>query len=178
MIDTGTYSVVDKIAAELAPDTVTVSWDGARLYATHCTRMQSRSLNLKHAPSPDGVFHDAPIDLAVSPDEAYVYITNLHSLAVLDIAANVVKSTSVGVLPRATRLSADGKWAYVLDFDQQTIWALDTADNSVVGTLDVGGHPEAMALGPVANSFMSQTIWMALSPVIPTAPLKPKAEGR
>jgi len=53
-------------------------------------------------------------------------------------------------LPRATRLSADGKWAYVLDFDQQTIWALDTADNSVVGTLDVGGHPEAMALGPVA----------------------------
>jgi DNA-binding beta-propeller fold protein YncE len=43
-------------------------------------------------------------------------------------------------LPRATRLSADGKWAYVLDFDQQTIWALDTADNSVVGTLDVGGH--------------------------------------
>ena len=114
------------------------------------TRMQSRSLNLKHAPSPDGVFHDAPIDLAVSPDEAYAYITNLHSLAVLDIAANVVKSTSVGVLPRATRLSADGKWAYVLDFDQQTIWALDTADNSVVGTLDVGGHPEAMALGPVA----------------------------
>lgn len=97
-------------------------------------------MNLKHAPSPDGVFHDAPIDLAVSPDEAYVYITNRHSLAVLDIAANVVKSTSVGVLPRATRLSADGKWAYVLDFDQQTIWALDTADNSVVGTLDVGGH--------------------------------------
>src|SRR6478752_8621974 len=36
-------------------------------------------------------------------------------------------------LPRATRLSADGKWAYVLDFDQQTIWALDTADNSVAG---------------------------------------------
>ena len=35
VIDTGTYSVVDKIAAELAPDTVTVSWDGARLYATH-----------------------------------------------------------------------------------------------------------------------------------------------
>src|SRR4029077_15959506 len=85
---------------------------------------QSRSLKLKHAPSPDGVFHDAPIDLAVSPDEEYVYITNLHSLAVLDIAANVVKSTSVGVLPRATRLSADGKWAYVLDFDQQTFGRL------------------------------------------------------
>ena len=97
---------------------------------------QSRSLNLKHAPSPDGVFHDAPIDLAVSPDEAYVYITNLHSLAVLDIAANVVKSTSVGVLPLATRLSADGKWAYVLDFDQQTIWALTppTTQLSVLST--------------------------------------------
>jgi DNA-binding beta-propeller fold protein YncE len=142
------------------------------------TRMQSRSLNLKHAPSPDGVFHDAPIDLAVSPDEAYVYITNLHSLAVLDIAANVVKSTPVGVLSRATRLSADGKWAYVLDFDQQTIWALDTADNSVVGTLDVGGHPEAMALG-AGGEFLYVTDYLDdAATVISTAPLKPKAEGR
>lgn len=75
------------------------------------TRMQSRSLNLKHAPSPDGVFHDAPIDLAVSPDEAYVYITNLHSLAVLDIAANVVKSTSVSVCraPRASVPTESGR---------------------------------------------------------------------
>jgi len=77
-------------------------------------------------------------------------------------------------LPRATRLSADGKWAYVLDFDQQTIWALDTADNSVAGTLDVGGHPEAMALGPVANSFMSQTIWMALPPSSQRRRLSPR----
>jgi hypothetical protein len=77
-------------------------------------------------------------------------------------------------LPRATRLSADGKWAYVLDFDQQTIWALDTADNSVAGTLDVGGHPEAMALEPVANSFMSQTIWMALPPSSQRRRLSPR----
>jgi len=77
-------------------------------------------------------------------------------------------------LPRATRLSADGKWAYVLDFDQQTIWALDTADNSVAGTLDVGGHPEATALGPVANSFMSQTIWMALPPSSQRRRLSPR----
>jgi hypothetical protein len=78
------------------------------------------------------VFHDAPIDVAVSPDDAFAFVTNLDSVVVFDTAANVVKSTSVGALPRATRLSADGKRAYVLDFDQHTIWALDTTDNSYV----------------------------------------------
>ena len=178
VIDTGTYSVVDKIAAEMAPDTVTVSWDGARPYATHCHKNAISIIDLETGGVIRRVFHDAPIDLAVSPDEAYAYITNLHSLAVLDIAANVVKSTSVGVLPRGTRLSADGKWAYVLDFDQQTIWALDTADNSVVGTLDAGGHPEAMALGP-GGEFLYVTDYLdGTATVISTAPLKPKAEGR
>ena len=35
VIDTDTHRIVDKIAVELAPDTVTVSPDGAHLYATH-----------------------------------------------------------------------------------------------------------------------------------------------
>ena len=35
VIDTETYRVMDSIAVELAPDTVTVSRDGTRLYATH-----------------------------------------------------------------------------------------------------------------------------------------------
>lgn len=178
MIDTDIYSVVDKIAAELAPDTVAVSWDGARLYATHYHKNSVSIIDLETRGVTRRVFHDAPIDLAVSPDGAYAYITNLHSLAVLDIAANVLNSTCVGVLPRATRLSADGKWAYVLDFDQQTIWALDTADNSVVGTLDVGGHPEAMALG-AGGEFLYVTDYRnGSATVISTALLKHKAEGR
>ena len=138
------------------------------------TRMQSRSLNLKHAPSPDGVFHDAPIDLAGKPGRS-IRIHNQSALASSSRHCGQCCQEHVReCLPRATRLSADGKWAYVLDFDQQTIWALDTADNSVAGTLDVGGHPEAMALGPVANSFMSQTIWMALPPSSQRRRLSPR----
>ena len=47
-----------------------------------------------------------------------------------------------------TRLSADGKRAYAVDFVRKAILAFDTADNAVVGSIDVNGHPQAMALGP------------------------------
>jgi len=174
VIDTGTYSVVDKIAAELAPDTVTVSWDGARLYATHWHKnaisiieLETRAITRRGVPW----CSDRP---RRKPGRS-IRIHNQSALASSSRHCGQCCQEHVReCLPRATRLSADGKWAYVLDFDQQTIWALDTADNSVAGTLDVGGHPEAMALGPVANSFMSQTIWMALPPSSQRRRLSPR----
>ena len=93
VIDTETYRVVDTIAVELAPDTVTVSWDGTRLYATHYHKNSISIIDLETRAVTRRVFRDAPIDLAVSPDDAFAYVTNLHSLAVIDTAANVVKST-------------------------------------------------------------------------------------
>ena len=123
-------------------------------------------------------YGDAPIDLAVSPDDAFVYVTNLHSLTVFNAAANIVKRTAIGGLPRATRLSADGKRAYTLDFDQRTILAIDTADNVVVGSVDVDGHPESMALGP-DGEFLYLTDYRAgVVTVISTALLKRTAQGR
>jgi hypothetical protein len=138
---------------------------------------QSRSLNLKHAPSPDGVFHDAPIDLAVSPDEAYVYITNLHSLAVLDIAANVVKSTSVGVLPRATRLSADGSGRMYSISISKPFGRLTPPTTQLSVLLTSVGIRKRRRSGRWRFLYVTDYLDGTAS-VIPTAPLKPKAEGR
>jgi DNA-binding beta-propeller fold protein YncE len=177
VIDTDTHRIVDKIAVELAPDTVTVSPDGAHLYATHYHNNAVSIMDLHTRAITRWMFDDAPIDLAVSPNGACAYVTNLHSLAVFDTAANLVKITSVGALPRATRLSADGKRAYVLDFDQKTIRALDTADNSIVGTLKVGGHPQAMTLTPNGEFLYLTDHRNGTATVISTARLKLKAEG-
>jgi DNA-binding beta-propeller fold protein YncE len=172
VIDTDTHRIVDKIAVELAPDTVTVSPDGAFLYATHYHNNAVSIMDVDTRAITRWMFDDAPIDLAVSPNGACAYVTNLHSLAVFDTAANLVKITSVGALPRATRLSADGKRAYVLDFDQKTIRALDTADNSIVGTLKVGGHPEAMTLTPNGEFLYLTDYRNGTATVISTARLK------
>jgi YVTN family beta-propeller protein len=147
VIDAGTYRVVDKIALELAPDTVMVSRDSARLYATHYHKNSVSIIDLRTRGVARWQFRDAPIDIVVSPDERFAYVTNLQSLTVLDTTTNMLRTSFTGGLPRAVRLSADGKRAYAFDAARRIIRALDTADNSVVGTLDVDGHPEAMALG-------------------------------
>ena len=178
VIDTDTYRVVDSIAVELAPDTVTVSRDGARLYATHYHKNSISIIDLETRAVTRRVLRDAPIDMTVSPDGAFAYVTNLHSLAVIDAAANVAQSTPIGDLPRGVRFNADGKRAYVIDFGERTIWALDTADNSVVGTVEVGGQPEAIALRPDGKFLYVTDSRDGTVTVISTALVKPCPEGR
>ncbi len=177
VIDTETYRVLDSIAVELAPDTVTVSRDGTRLYATHYHKNSISIIDLETRAVTRRVLRDAPIDLALSPDDAFAYVTCLHSLAVIDTAANVAKSPPIVDLPRRVRFSADGKRTYVIDFGRRTIWGLDTAKNSIVGAIEVSGNPEAMALRPdgkilYVTDYLNDTIT-----VIPTALMKPHTEG-
>ena len=178
VIDTETYRVVDSIAVELAPDTVTVSRDGTRLYATHYHKNSISIIDLETHAVTRRVLRDGPIDLALSPDGAIAYVTLLHSLAVIDAAANVAKSPPIGDLPRQVSFSADGKRAYVIDFGRRTIWALDTARNSIVGSVEIGGHPEAMALDPDGKVLYVTDYRNGTLAVIPTTLMKPHTKGR
>ena len=123
------------------------------------------------------MLRDAPIDLALSPDDGFAYVTCLHSLAVIDTAANVAKSSPIVDLPRGVRFSADGKRAYVIDFGRRTIWALDTAENSIVGAVEVNGNPEAMALRPDGKILYVTDYRNGTIAVISTAQMKPHTEG-
>jgi DNA-binding beta-propeller fold protein YncE len=178
VIDTCTYRVVDKIAVEVAPESMTMSLNGTRLYATHYHKNALSIIDLRTRGVSRWVFGDAPIDIAVSPDDAIACVTNLQSLTVFNAAANIVKSVAVGALPRETRLSPDGKRAYVLDFVRRTILAFDTADNLVVGSADVDGHPEAMALAPDGEFLYLTDYRNGVVIVISTALLKRTVQGR
>ena len=178
VIDTCTSRVVDKIAVEVAPDTVTMSLNGTRLYATHYHKNALSIIDLRTRGVSRWVFGDAPIDIAVSPDDAIACVTNLQSLTVFNAAANIVKSAAIGALPRATRLSTDGKRAYVLDLVRRTILAFDTADNLVVGSADVDGHPQAMVLGPGGEFLYLTDYRNGVVTVVSTALLKRPAQGR
>lgn len=147
VIDTGTCRVVDKIAVELAPDTLTVSRDGGLLYATHYHKNSISIIDLRTRRITRWQFRDAPVDIAISPYDDFAYVTNLQSLIALNITANLWKSSCAGRLPRALQLGADGKRAYTIDVGQRSIFVLDTSDNSVIASLGVDGRPAAMALG-------------------------------
>ena len=67
VIDTETYRVVDSIAVEVAPDTVTVSRDGTRLYATHYHKNSISIIDLETHAVTRRVLRDGPIDLALAP---------------------------------------------------------------------------------------------------------------
>jgi DNA-binding beta-propeller fold protein YncE len=178
VIDTRTSRVVDKIAMEVAPDSITMTLNGTRLYATHYHANAFSIIDLRTRGVSRWVYGDAPIDIAVSPDDAFACMTNLHSLTVFNAAANIVKRTAIGALPRETRLSADGKRAYVLDFVRRTIVAFDTADNVVIGTVDVDGHPQAMALGPDGEFLYLTDYRDGVVTVISTAMLKRTPQGK
>ena len=152
-----------------------MSRDGARLYATHYHKNSISIIDLETRGITRRVLRDAPIDVAVSPDDAFAYVTNLHSLAVIDTAANVAKAASVGALPRATAFSADGKQAYIIDFES----AIHSGDRhrrqlsrrQLFSSMGIQKHWRS---APAANSSMSQTICEALLTVISTALLKPR----
>jgi YVTN family beta-propeller protein len=176
VIDTETYTVVSAIAMQLAPDTVTMSQDGARLYATHYRNNAISIVDVETGGVTAAMLADAPIDVAVSPDGAFAYVTNLHSLAVIDTAANVAKVASVGALPRATFFSADGKHAYTIDFARQSIRTIETADNSVVGSVQLEGHPEALAISADGEFIYVTDYLNGTLTVISTALVRPRAE--
>ena len=176
VIDTETYRLAGSIAMELAPDTITVNRDGTHLYATDYHKNSFSVINLETRVVTRRGLRDAPLDLVLSPDGTVAYVTCLHSLAVINTDSDVAKITSVGDLPRRVRFSADGKRAYVIDFAQPCVWVLDTEHTSVVGTVAVGGHPEAIALTPDGEFLYVTDGRDGTLTVISTALVQPHAE--
>jgi YVTN family beta-propeller protein len=146
VIDTATFTLIEVIAMRFSPDAITVSPDGSTLYATHYNKNSISAIEL------DSLCHklirldDAPLDVAASPDGEHVYVTNLHSVALIDTATYGVESVPTGDLPRHLDISSDGKRAYVTDFRLNCISVLDPLNKAVIATVDLGRNPEALAL--------------------------------
>jgi hypothetical protein len=138
---------------------------------------QSRSLNLKHAPSPDGVFHDAPIDLAVSPDEAYVYITNLHSPE-FSTSRPMLSRARPWVFCRAPRASVPTESGRMYSISISKPFGRLTPPTTQLSVLLTSvGIRKRWRSGRWRFLYVTDYLDGTAS-VIPTAPLKPKAEGR
>jgi YVTN family beta-propeller protein len=109
---------------------------------------------------------DFPIGLAVSADGRTLYAAeNLgDALAVIDLALTRVAATvpigpcettqpghAAQCQPYGVTLSADGARAFVSDWGEHSVTAIDTSRRLPLGTTRVGTHPNALAVNPRAE---------------------------
>jgi YVTN family beta-propeller protein len=111
-------------------------------------------------PPVEGVGTANPEGLAVSPDgkTLVVALNAADSAVVIDLATLEQSVVKVGTYPSGVVFDHQGR-AYVSNEYEGTVSVIDTATNSVTGTIsglggtlgDLGSHPEGMALDPVRN---------------------------
>jgi YVTN family beta-propeller protein len=85
-------------------------------------------------------------------------VRNVRSLTLIDTTTNDANDIDAGDLPRGMQLSPDGKHAYVTNFGDSTLSVVDTITSSVVTTVDVPGHPDAVVVSPDGQRIMWATI--------------------
>src|SRR5437763_1117246 len=124
------------------------------------------------APAPGGTVTNVipveiqPLSAAISPDKAFVYVTNSgwvfgsNSVSVIDTATrSVVATVPVGNFPIGVAFTPNGATAYVANDGSNDVWVINTATNTVTATIPVGNDPRGVAVTPmgsyvyVANRF-------------------------
>jgi YVTN family beta-propeller protein len=109
---------------------------------------------------------DAPLGMVFTPDGTHVYVSNEHSLIVMDTATTDAYDLVAGDLPRGLQLSPDGKRAYSANFGDGTISVINTITNSITATLDVLSHSEAVAVSADGERIYVSDYWSRAIAVI------------
>ena len=71
---------------------------------------------------------------------------NWRKLFIVDLATDEVTTVDLGIKPRKIVLSADGKTAYISDFDEDKVYVVDLMTETVTKKLDVGDGPVGVDL--------------------------------
>jgi YVTN family beta-propeller protein len=97
---------------------------------------------------------NSPTSIVVSPDSQYVYVGNWndYSVSIIRAGANVVTSTiSTQVCPQSMAVTPNGDTLYVTDTCGNRLAVIDTASDRLLGYVEVGNTPWALAMSPAAK---------------------------
>ncbi len=107
-----------------------------------------------------------PTGLTISNDDKTLYVADntppflgapvdqAGFMSVIDLTTNTVKAPiAVGHNPYTVALSNDNKTAYVSNWGDTSVTAVDTASLKTTATIAVGTHPNAIAVNPKNNEI-------------------------
>lgn len=106
-----------------------------------------------------------PVDVAITPDGAFAYVTNEtdETVSVIATASNSVVATiplAVGSKPRGIAISPDGQTAWVANSGDDTVSVIFTGTNTLFGgpiSLPGGAMPDGIAISPDGGfAFVAQ----------------------
>jgi DNA-binding beta-propeller fold protein YncE len=146
IIDTETFTLLDVMPMEFAPDTIVVSSDGSTLHATHYNANAITTIELTKRSQTLIGLEDAPLGIVTSPAGDRLYVSGLHSLTLLDPATHAVTKVLTGDLPRYVRVGGAGLRACVTDLRHNCVWLLDAVSAAVITTVALDRSPTAVGL--------------------------------
>jgi YVTN family beta-propeller protein len=140
------YAVTAKIALGVTPAGLAISPRGDQLYVTSffdeaaVTVIRTADNAISRIP-----LTFRPEGLVVGPDGRHLYIADPggHRVAVIDTIDQTTAFVGVGDHP--FHMAFLGPDLYVANNQDGTVSVIDTVDNAVVRTIEVGGHPYAVA---------------------------------
>lgn len=100
-----------------------------------------------------------PRHLLLSPDGAYLYVSNHKQNVVrkIDLAANrTVGTASTGTETRSMALADDGESLYVVNYQDGTVSKVRTSDMEILQTIYTGVHPVG-----ITYDVVTRQLWVA-----------------
>jgi YVTN family beta-propeller protein len=91
------------------------------------------------------------IDLAVSPDGKWLYVTHFDGVTVVDTATNQIDTDidvgkgTTATVGRGIAFSPDGHAAFLTTGGSNSVAVIDAATRAVIATIDVGADPVGIA---------------------------------
>lgn len=165
VVDVAARTVVDTVPVGDTPVAVTVRADGARAYVAN-----QESADITVIDTADrSVVTTVPVGflpwktvegIAVSRDGTRAVVTldsgfGTDTLQVVDLErGEVTGAVPVGRSPLGVAISPDGRRAWVADSDDGTVSAVDLLAGTRSRTIDVGGSPSMVLLGPGGRAWV------------------------
>jgi YVTN family beta-propeller protein len=151
VITTASDAVTATIPVGIGPEGVAVSPDGSQVLVTvpDALLVIDAVSNAVVATIPVG---SNPFGVAITPDgqHAYVASNGSDSVSVVDLGTDSVVATIGMVQPVAIAIAPGGARAYVTNSSETfgAISIVDTASNTVIGTVDIGPNAQGVAITP------------------------------
>jgi len=150
VIDTASKTVVTTVTTGFASNAITIAFNGNYAYVANSDGTlsvidSSFKVETKNVVTENVNFRD----IAISPDDKYLYVTASDEVLVVSVASNVVVATiDVFGYPSCVAVTSDGKYVYVTEIWNNAVFVINAATYVVEYAVGVGTSPQGVVMAP------------------------------